>query len=175
MRGRSRARSSNAASKSRAETWRPGAGVVRRVPVVNAARELVRVVSVSDLAVVAQDLTDAILLVARGLAAGRRDVDGRALARRGLRVAAVVATGRRFGSDGMARIFARVLPGGTRVVRVVSVLDGLPAMAHALNAHDPTIVFGYPTARRRSAVAIDPAPPVRDPRAGKYREAWTAR
>lgn len=39
-----------------------GAGVVRRLPVVNAQNELVGVVSLSDLAVVAKELLDAILL-----------------------------------------------------------------------------------------------------------------
>jgi signal-transduction protein with cAMP-binding, CBS, and nucleotidyltransferase domain len=43
------------------DTFR-GAGVVRRVPVVNEQRELLGVVSVSDLAVVAKDLIDALLL-----------------------------------------------------------------------------------------------------------------
>ncbi len=38
------------------------AGVVRRVPVVNADNELIGVVSLSDLAVIAKDLVDAILL-----------------------------------------------------------------------------------------------------------------
>lgn len=38
------------------------AGVVRRVPVVNANRELVGIVSVSDVAVIAQDLINGILL-----------------------------------------------------------------------------------------------------------------
>lgn len=38
------------------------AGVVRRVPVVDRERRLLGVVSISDLAVVAKDLTDAILL-----------------------------------------------------------------------------------------------------------------
>lgn len=38
------------------------AGVVRRVPVVNANRELVGVVSISDIAVIAKDLLDGILL-----------------------------------------------------------------------------------------------------------------
>lgn len=39
-----------------------GAGVVRRVPVVNDAHELVGVVSLSDIAVIARDLVDAVLL-----------------------------------------------------------------------------------------------------------------
>lgn len=39
-----------------------GAGVVRRVPVVNHDKQLVGVVSISDVAVVAKDLLDAILL-----------------------------------------------------------------------------------------------------------------
>lgn len=38
------------------------AGVVRRVPVVNASHELVGIVSISDLAVVAKSLMDALLL-----------------------------------------------------------------------------------------------------------------
>lgn len=38
------------------------AGVVRRVPVVNANRELLGVVSISDVAVIAKDLIDAIML-----------------------------------------------------------------------------------------------------------------
>jgi CBS domain-containing protein len=38
------------------------AGVVRRVPVVNANRELVGVVSIGDIAVIAKDLIDAVLL-----------------------------------------------------------------------------------------------------------------
>ena len=38
------------------------AGVVRRVPVVNADRELVGIVSISDVAVIAKDLIDAVLL-----------------------------------------------------------------------------------------------------------------
>lgn len=38
------------------------AGVVRRVPVVSADKELVGVVSISDIAVIAQDLIDAVLL-----------------------------------------------------------------------------------------------------------------
>jgi CBS domain-containing protein len=38
------------------------AGVVRRVPVVNAKKELIGLVSISDLAVVAKDLIDAVLL-----------------------------------------------------------------------------------------------------------------
>ena len=38
------------------------AGVVRRVPVVNASRELIGIVSVSDVAVIAKDLLDHILL-----------------------------------------------------------------------------------------------------------------
>jgi CBS domain-containing protein len=38
------------------------AGVVRRVPVVNANRELLGVVSISDIAVIARDLVDAVLL-----------------------------------------------------------------------------------------------------------------
>ena len=38
------------------------AGVVRRVPVVNANRELVGVVSISDIAIIAKDLIDAVLL-----------------------------------------------------------------------------------------------------------------
>lgn len=38
------------------------AGVVRRVPVVNANRELLGVVSISDISVIAKDLIDAVLL-----------------------------------------------------------------------------------------------------------------
>jgi CBS domain-containing protein len=38
------------------------AGVVRRVPVVNADRELVGIVSISDVSVIAKDLIDAVLL-----------------------------------------------------------------------------------------------------------------
>lgn len=38
------------------------AGVVRRVPVVNAERELVGIVSISDVAVIAKDLVDAVFL-----------------------------------------------------------------------------------------------------------------
>ncbi len=38
------------------------AGVVRRVPVVNASRELLGIVSISDIAVVAKDLVDGVLL-----------------------------------------------------------------------------------------------------------------
>jgi CBS domain-containing protein len=38
------------------------AGVVRRVPVVNASKELIGVVSISDIAVIAKDLVDAVML-----------------------------------------------------------------------------------------------------------------
>jgi hypothetical protein len=40
------------------------AGVVRRLPVVNANKELIGIVSISDIAVVAQDLVDGVLLEA---------------------------------------------------------------------------------------------------------------
>ena len=43
------------------DTFR-SAGVVRRLPVVNEAKELVGVVSISDIAVLAKDLIDAVLL-----------------------------------------------------------------------------------------------------------------
>lgn len=46
---------------SACDTFR-SAGVVRRVPVVNAENELIGIVSVSDIAVVAQDLVEAIFL-----------------------------------------------------------------------------------------------------------------
>ena len=59
------------------------AGVVRRVPVVNASNELLGVVSISDIAVIAKDLVDAVMLdethsaltETRLLTGGKRIVD----------------------------------------------------------------------------------------------------
>lgn len=87
----------------------------------------------------------AALVLARG-ALGWGRVEGRSVARRGLRVAALVATGGHFAAAAMGRMIRERVPGGERRMRVFSVLHHVDTLVDELNAYDPTILFGYPSA-----------------------------
>lgn len=67
-------------------------------------------------------------------------------ARRGMRVAAVVATGGHHVSTSMLNLNRRRLGALARRIRTFSVLAPLPRLVAELNAFDPAILVGYPSA-----------------------------
>lgn len=65
---------------------------------------------------------------------------------KGLRIAAVVATGGHHVSTSMINLNRRRFPALARRIRLFSVLTPLPRLVAQLNASDPAILAGYPTA-----------------------------
>ena len=65
---------------------------------------------------------------------------------KGLRIATVVATGGHHVSTSLVNLNRRRFPALTRRLRIFSVLTPVPRLVAALNAFDPAILIGYPTA-----------------------------
>ncbi len=65
---------------------------------------------------------------------------------RGLRIATVVATGGHHVSTSLVNLNRRRFPALARRIRTFSVLTPLPRLVAELNAFDPAILIGYPTA-----------------------------
>lgn len=85
------------------------------------------------------------LVLTRG-APGWSAAEGKDIAKRGVRVAALVATGGHFAAAAMGRMIQDRVPGGKSRMRVFSVLSDTDSLIAQLNAYDPTILFGYPSA-----------------------------
>jgi len=86
------------------------------------------------------------LAIVRGI---RAWIDSKAIGtflRRGVRVAAVIATGGHFASAAVEELVSSLHPAVARRLRVFSVLTPLPEMVQALNEFQPTILVGYSTA-----------------------------
>lgn len=81
---------------------------------------------------------------------GRRSLvtrqDVRRALRQGIRVAALFATGGHFGGVVLAEAARRRAPVLARRIRVFSVLRPLPDLVAELNAFQPTVLSGYPSA-----------------------------
>jgi phenylacetate-coenzyme A ligase PaaK-like adenylate-forming protein len=69
-----------------------------------------------------------------------------ALARRGLRAAYVLATGGHFASVSVFEYLRRSNPATARFYHAISILQPLPEIVGALNALQPTLLAGYPSA-----------------------------
>lgn len=80
-----------------------------------------------------------------------RPVEVRRLLRRGLRAAALVAGGGHFAGVVLTEAARRRAPAIARRVRVFSVLRPLPDLVAELNAFDPTMLYGYPSAMTQLA------------------------
>lgn len=65
---------------------------------------------------------------------------------KGLRIAAVVATGGHHVSTSMVNLNRRRFPALARRIRLFSVLTPLPRLVAQINSFDPAILVGYPTA-----------------------------
>ncbi|MDA8201633.1 MAG: phenylacetate--CoA ligase family protein [Chloroflexi bacterium] len=65
---------------------------------------------------------------------------------KGLRIATVVATGGHHVSTSLVNVNRRRFPALARRIRIFSVLTPLPRLVAELNAFDPAILIGYPTA-----------------------------
>ena len=72
--------------------------------------------------------------------------EARAFLRRGLRAAALIADGDHFAGVVLTETARRRSPQIARRVRVFSVLRPLPELVAELNAFQPTVLYGYPSA-----------------------------